>query len=214
MSLCDMCNFQLAPEGEPPPAGMPVLPAAALHRAIRNGFGPCISGLKFPKTGNSIGSVATVSGLTEADVDEWWRKFVLPDMTDWLLCTSCHKAVDEFLERAVRDTRRTTLSFSELKSSDLPTPWGPVWERRRSSSESCFNSSCRLTPKSSRATFADSALRAPRFTRWSCIRSSGEDSTLGATAASTRQTCVLSQQKIASMCGYCSRAGNANPSMT
>jgi hypothetical protein len=128
MSLCDLCNTELAPEGKPPPSGTPVLSAQAIHKAVNNGFGPCISGVKFPKTGNLVGSLATVSGLTEADTDDWWRKFVLPDTTAWVLCPTCHEATNRFIRLAVPDTRRPTLDFKGPLPGDPPLSaplWGP-----------------------------------------------------------------------------------------
>jgi hypothetical protein len=100
--------------------------ASDMHALIRSGFGPCIGGMTFSRTGNCVGSVAVVSGLTEADVDDWWRKFVLLDPTAWLACVRCHDAILSFRLKPKQDTRRTTLNCTAQNPLEIiPHLWKP-----------------------------------------------------------------------------------------
>lgn len=126
LNLCDMCNAELAPEGQPLPQGTPALTSQDMQKAVQHGFGPCIAGITFPN-GGRVGTYPAAAGLTEADTDEWWRKFVPADASSWIFCSRCFPLVQRYLYEPRPDKRRPTLDFTGPLASDLPVAhgWGP-----------------------------------------------------------------------------------------
>jgi len=83
MPICDLCSCSIGKEAKR-------YTAPQIKKAIRGGLRP-------PK--DSVDDMATGMGFSQEDLYLEWKKQVMNDTSDWLLCPKCASRTDKYLKK-------------------------------------------------------------------------------------------------------------------
>ena len=114
MSMCDLCLADL-PQGE-----AEELPSGQMQELAKNGFGPCAAGTILAKSGKPFGALAALKEQPEGLLDGIWRRLVLMDNTQWLLCGKCARNVTNWQAGVSKGEVDKSVAIERL-----PETWKP-----------------------------------------------------------------------------------------